>query len=238
MIPFTKARGNSNYANPDDAPRHGPYAHAWWDRTTERWKLALKPQGKAMVAAFVEKYPNPAAILFSMRTPKVATVLAKRWLAMGEEKSQEAGAAAMMGVVRAAMKFDPSRGFQFATLVPYYVLSEVQDLDRRLLRSREETMVRADQSRNGYEDDGWDRLSLEDERPDRTLGLDRREEVRKVLGLLDPRSQAILKAIYLDNGKTQTLDVVGAKFGMCKERVRQIKEAAFARVREKMGEQP
>ena len=59
-----------------------------------------------------------------------------------------------------------------------------------------------------------------------------REKVEEVLGTLSPREARILRMRYgLDNGRAYTLEEVGRKFGLTRERIRQIQGRALRRLR-------
>ncbi len=59
-----------------------------------------------------------------------------------------------------------------------------------------------------------------------------REKVEEVLDTLPPRESRILRLRFgLENGKTYTLEEVGAKFGLTRERIRQIESKALRRLR-------
>jgi RNA polymerase primary sigma factor len=59
-----------------------------------------------------------------------------------------------------------------------------------------------------------------------------REKVEEVLSTLSPREARILRLRFgLDNGHTYTLEEVGQKFGLTRERIRQIEGKALRRLR-------
>jgi len=60
-----------------------------------------------------------------------------------------------------------------------------------------------------------------------------REKIREILIDLAPREQEILKMRFgLDDGVTHTLEEVGEKFGVTRERIRQIEAKALMKIRE------
>jgi RNA polymerase primary sigma factor len=59
-----------------------------------------------------------------------------------------------------------------------------------------------------------------------------REKIEEVLATLSPREARILRLRFgLDNGRTYTLEEVGQKFGLTRERIRQIEGKALRRLR-------
>jgi len=72
-------------------------------------------------------------------------------------------------------------------------------------------------------------------RPDsRVMHQSLEEEVRNLLGTLPKREARILKLYFgLDGEKTHTLEEIGARLRLTRERVRQIKEKSIGRLRHK-----
>src|SRR5262249_60427192 len=59
--------------------------------------------------------------------------------------------------------------------------------------------------------------------------------VDQVIGILDPREVAILRYGFgLDGGGERTLEEVGEKFGVTRERIRQIQNVALRKLRRKI----
>jgi len=59
--------------------------------------------------------------------------------------------------------------------------------------------------------------------------------VRKVINILDPREMTILRYRFgLDGGGEKTLEEVGEKFGVTRERIRQIQNVALRKLRRKI----
>lgn len=59
--------------------------------------------------------------------------------------------------------------------------------------------------------------------------------VREVIGILDPREMTILRYRFgLDGGGEKTLEEVGEKFGVTRERIRQIQNVALRKLRKKI----
>jgi len=63
------------------------------------------------------------------------------------------------------------------------------------------------------------------------------ELVREMIDTLTPREKTILQLRYgLDEADEQTLEEVGKKFGLTRERIRQIQESALKKLRKKIEE--
>ncbi|MGH3980063.1 MAG: sigma-70 family RNA polymerase sigma factor [Pseudonocardiaceae bacterium] len=58
------------------------------------------------------------------------------------------------------------------------------------------------------------------------------EDLRRVLGTLEEREQNVIRMRYgLDDGQPRTLDQIGKRFGLSRERVRQIEREVMAKLR-------
>jgi RNA polymerase primary sigma factor len=61
--------------------------------------------------------------------------------------------------------------------------------------------------------------------------------VREVLATLTPRESKILAMRFgLDDGRTKTLEEIGGRLGVTRERIRQIQELALKKMRVKIAE--
>lgn len=61
----------------------------------------------------------------------------------------------------------------------------------------------------------------------------RHSDVRAVLGTLEEREQDVITLRYgLEDGMPRTLDQIGRRFGLSRERVRQIEREVMAKLRE------
>jgi RNA polymerase primary sigma factor len=76
----------------------------------------------------------------------------------------------------------------------------------------------------------WDREQLSPEQ--QLLEYTLREDIDSVLGRLNPREAEVLRLYYgLENEPPLTLDQIGVRFRLTRERVRQIKEVALSKLR-------
>ncbi|WP_255621894.1 sigma-70 family RNA polymerase sigma factor [Pseudonocardia sp. DSM 110487] len=58
------------------------------------------------------------------------------------------------------------------------------------------------------------------------------DDLRRVLGTLEEREQSVIRMRYgLDDGQPRTLDQIGRRFGLSRERVRQIEREVMAKLR-------
>ena len=76
---------------------------------------------------------------------------------------------------------------------------------------------------------------VNDNSPSADLGLvheSLKAEINTALKILSPRERSIIEAFYGINQQELTLEEIGVKFGLTRERVRQIKEKAIRRLRD------
>jgi RNA polymerase primary sigma factor len=72
---------------------------------------------------------------------------------------------------------------------------------------------------------------------DRLIRENDSELVREVLATLTPRENKILAMRFgLDDGRTKTLEEIGDRLGVTRERIRQIQELALKKLRVKIAE--
>lgn len=203
-----------------------------------------------------------------------------------------------VGLMQAADKFDPERGFRFSTYATWWIRAAIQDyvlrnwsivrtgttaaqkslfFRLRALRAKIESRsggeklddtgrkeiagelnvkvkevedmearffgdltLNAKISENG--EDEWLSL-LADERPDPesiTIGIKdtqtRSEWLQNAMARLPEREQIIIRDRHL-NDKTVTLEVIGNRMGISKERVRQLEYRAMSRLKESITDQ-
>lgn len=145
-----------------------------------------------------------------------------------------------LGLIRAARRFDERRGVRFISYAVFWVRQAILQAiaDGGEARGTEEMRIR----HVSLEAPIWESgdMSLEDVVPDESLdGPDERIEaddlrhaVDSSLTCLPEREQLILRLYFgLDDGEPRTLGEIGARLRISRERARQLKERALARLR-------
>jgi RNA polymerase sigma factor (sigma-70 family) len=132
-----------------------------------------------------------------------------------------------VSLMRAVDKFDYSRGFKFSTYASWALM-------KNFARSVPEGRRRMERYQTGR-DELLDLLPSQDldELENDTAPATRRT-LDRMLGALDEREREILRRRYgLDeHGEPQTLEQIGQRFGVSKERIRQLEARAMGKLRE------
>ncbi|HBI44544.1 MAG TPA: RNA polymerase subunit sigma-70 [Planctomycetales bacterium] len=132
-----------------------------------------------------------------------------------------------MSLMRAVEKFDYYRGFKFSTYASWAIM-------KNFARSIPEDKHRRERFVTGH-DDVFD--AAPDNRTDEYELLATQERathsVNRLLEYLEPREREIIRmrAGMDENGKNVTLEEIGRKFGITKERVRQLNARAMSKLR-------
>ncbi len=132
-----------------------------------------------------------------------------------------------VSLMRAVEKFDYSRGFKFSTYASWALM-------KNYARTIPEARNHRDRYQTGRDEllENSARVGIDDQDNDHMPAV--RRAVEKMLNALDPRERSILRQRFgLDDvgGEPQTLEQIGRRFGVSKERVRQLEVRAMQKLR-------
>lgn len=181
-----------------------------------------------------------------------------------------------LGLIKAAEKFDPTRGFRFISYavwwikqsiiqglndnartvrLPVNVTNNIAKLKREIEQFEQEHGRKPSDNEMDLapllqptcsslnatiNEDGDEMIDIiEDnmfEKPDEAVERPRdilKGELEKTLSILSVREKAIIELYFGLNGSPLTLEEIGDDYGLTKERIRQIKEKALRKLRNK-----
>ena len=147
-----------------------------------------------------------------------------------------------LGLIKAAEKFDETRGFKFISYAVWWIrqsiLQAIADQSRiiRLPLNQVNTRhISMDAPFIGDEESSlldiipnYDAPSTDKSLVEESL----RDEISRVLQVLDEREHKVIEAYFGINQREMTLEEIGDKYGLTRERVRQIKEKAIRKLRQ------
>ena len=136
-----------------------------------------------------------------------------------------------VGLIKALDKFDGERGFKFISYSVWWIRQMILEaLSKRNVSDAEDLPCE-------YESQGDDEDEVTDENyihegfeSDREK--ERAEAIRMLMDYLNQRERNIITKYYgLDGNKPKTLEEIGLEYGLTKERIRQIKNTSFKKMR-------
>lgn len=145
-----------------------------------------------------------------------------------------------IGLIKAANKFDYARDVKFISYAVWWIKQSIQECIKRnntvdnMEGSTEDSLV--EKGAIGNADDlkvNSKSVLVQDEYANQEeLDNERKLAINELFVGLPPRERDILKYSFgLSNGKQLTLEEIGLKYKLTKERVRQLKEKALRKVR-------
>jgi RNA polymerase sigma factor (sigma-70 family) len=132
-----------------------------------------------------------------------------------------------MSLIRAVEKFDFGRGFKFSTYASWAIM-------KNFARSIPDEIHRRERFMTGHEDLFEAAPDLRSDEHELLASQERaKQDVNRLLELLEPRERDIIRmrAGMDDHAKNMTLEEIGQRFGITKERVRQLHARSMKKLR-------
>lgn len=235
----------------------------------------ITPEEEVVLARKIQEGDAKAAEKLVMSNLRFVISVAKEYQNQGLPLA-DLIAEGNVGLIKAAQKFDPERGFRFISYAVWWVKQAIiQSLNdhSRTVRlpvnvtnniSKLKKEISSFEQKNGRKpsenememgvllqpfcsslnesinEDGDELVDIiEDnsfERPDESFQKPAdllKIELEKTLSILSPREKTIIELYFGLNGTPLTLEEIGEDYSLTKERIRQIKEKALRKLRNK-----
>lgn len=145
-----------------------------------------------------------------------------------------------IGLVRAAYKFDYKRDIKFISYAVWWIRQAIQEYIKKvtLNNTKELSDIKVNSNCASVDENGEDlsdnKMTPNTLSDDESNDLDeyKKSSVNKLLECLSHRESDIISCYFgLNNTEDLTLEEIGSKYNLTKERVRQIKEKALRKLR-------
>ena len=139
-----------------------------------------------------------------------------------------------IGIIKAAEKYDPSRGKPFVTFAAPYIRHSIEEAIRRV--TGDVSVVSTDESLPVGSKNNYTLLNvLEDkDAPRADLVFEQNalsDDLVQVIDVLNEREQAVIRGCFGVDGERKTMAEIGVELGLKRERVRQIRDKALRKLR-------
>ncbi len=139
-----------------------------------------------------------------------------------------------IGMIKAAEKYDPSRGKPFVTFAAPYIRHSIEEAIRKV--TGEVPVLSTDESLPVGSKNNYTLLNvLEDkDAPKADHGVEQNalsDDLVRAIDFLNEREQAVIRGIYGVDEERKTMAEIGMALGLKRERVRQIRDKALRKLR-------
>lgn len=137
-----------------------------------------------------------------------------------------------IGLIRAAHKFDPSKGVKFISYAVWWIKNSINECIEKYNRDNE-TLSYEDYTLNKCTDldNKFEQINEDFEEKINNI-QSRKDAIESLMKCLHEREIKILTLFFgLNGGKEMTLDEVGKEMCLTNERVRQIKDSALSKLK-------
>jgi RNA polymerase primary sigma factor len=136
---------------------------------------------------------------------------------------------AMYGLLAAVDHYDPSKGFKFSTYACNVIMRNLLRREKREVRYQRLCPVRYESAPDSYDMPSRSDMGLRVERLGRALA-------KNLADLTAVEARVLADRFPMDDEPQNTLEAIGDRLGIVKERVRQIQNEALAKLRTVLAE--
>lgn len=141
-----------------------------------------------------------------------------------------------VGLIKAFDKFDGERGYKFISYSVWWIRQSILEALEKRNASDDEDLPLDYEKPLETDDDNYSTELSDDKYISDTYGrsaeLEREEAIKFLMDYLNNRERNIITKYYgLDGNKPKTLEEIGMEYGLTKERIRQIKNQSFKKMR-------
>lgn len=141
-----------------------------------------------------------------------------------------------IGLMKALDKFDGERGYKIISYSVWWIKQTILEAIEKRNASNDEDLP-LDYEKHTFSDDDYYTPEIRNDAYiidglDSDRENDRTEIINFLMDYLNQREKNIITRYYgLDGGKPKTLEEIGMEYGLTKERIRQIKNTSFKKMR-------
>lgn len=141
-----------------------------------------------------------------------------------------------IGLIKALDKFDGERGYKIISYSVWWIRQTILEALAKRNASEDEDLPLDYEKPLVTDDDDYDTETVDDNFTsygfEENAELERAEAIRFLMEYLNQREKNIITKYYgLDGAKPKTLEEIGLEYGLTKERIRQIKNTSFKKMR-------
>lgn len=142
-----------------------------------------------------------------------------------------------IGLMKAIDKFDYTKGFKTISYSVWWIKQTILEaLNKRNLIHGDDSDLNKEVKENEYQEEiinnNYDEKYIDDSEFSEIKLAEELKAISMLLDCLNEREKTIIKYYYgLENEDELTLEEIGKKFNLTKERIRQIKESALKKLR-------
>ena len=138
-----------------------------------------------------------------------------------------------IGIIKAARKYDPSRGKPFVTFAAPFIRRSIEEAIRRV--TGETPVLSTDESLPVGSNNNFTLLNILEDKdaPKADQELEQRtisDDLADAIDVLNEREQAVIKAFFGIGTERQTMAEIGDSLGLKRERIRQIRDKALRKL--------